>query len=183
MQVPFVLGFYYPDITSLWASSPIWVSEASRATTRELAAKPRGARVSSHVPLARLLFTISHKWRACSQATIQRIKSIFVLSNSCCMYQNCFELRLAVFTSVVKETFRIMYPKYPVLDMIQRIHSRFRIKNLDLNLNKNRRKAIFNWAAKGLFVLRGGGGYTHSGYHKTLSATIACNRISWETET
>ena len=49
--------------------------------------------------------------------------------------------------------------------------------------NKNRRKAIFNWAAKGLFFLRGGGGYTHSGYHKTLLATIACNRISCETET
>ena len=43
-----------------------------------------------------------------------------------------------------------------------------------LNCNKNRRKAIFNWAAKGLFFLKGGGGYTHSGYHKTLSATIAC---------
>ena len=37
--------------------------------------------------------------------------------------------------------------------------------------NKNRRKAIFNWAAKGLFFLRGGGGYTHSGYYKTLSLT------------
>ena len=49
--------------------------------------------------------------------------------------------------------------------------------------NKNRRKAIFNWAARGLFFLRGGGGYTHSGYDKTLSATIACNRISCETET
>ena len=49
--------------------------------------------------------------------------------------------------------------------------------------NKNRRKAIFNWAAKGLFFLRGGGGYTHSGYHKTLSATIACDRTSCETET
>ena len=31
--------------------------------------------------------------------------------------------------------------------------------------DKNRRKAIFNWAAKGLFFLREGGGYTHSGYH------------------
>ena len=38
--------------------------------------------------------------------------------------------------------------------------------------NKNRRKAIFNWAAKGLFFLREGGGYTHSGYHKILSATL-----------
>ena len=27
--------------------------------------------------------------------------------------------------------------------------------------DKNRRKAIFNWAAKGLFFLKGGGGYTH----------------------
>ena len=55
-----------------------------------------------------------------------------------------------------KETFRIMYPKYPVLDMIQRIHLRcgsfgsiirfwvlvkkrnihFRIKNLDLDFSK-----------------------------------------------
>ena len=49
--------------------------------------------------------------------------------------------------------------------------------------NKNRRKAIFNWAAKGLFFLKGGGDYTHSGYHKTFLATIACNRISCETET
>ena len=40
-------------------------------------------------------------------------------------------------------------------------------------VNKNRRKAIFNWAANGLFFPRGGGGYTHSGYHKTLSPTIA----------
>ena len=35
----------------------------------------------------------------------------------------------------------------------------------------------------GLFFLKGGGGYTHSGYHKTLSATIACDRTSCETET
>ena len=54
---------------------------------------------------------------------------------------------------------------------------------LSIKSNKNRRKAIFNGAAKGLFFLRGGGGYTHSGYHKTLSATIACNRTSCETET
>ena len=36
---------------------------------------------------------------------------------------NCFELPLAIFT--VKETLPIMYPKYPVLDMIQRIHLRW----------------------------------------------------------
>ena len=54
---------------------------------------------------------------------------------------------------------------------------------VNIRQNKNRQKAIFNWAAEGLFVLRGGGGYTHSGYHKTLSATIACNIISCETET
>ena len=56
-------------------------------------------------------------------------------------------------------------------------------KGDDFIQNKNRRKAIFNWAAKGLFFLKGGGGYTHSGYHKTLSATIACDRTSCETET
>ena len=50
-------------------------------------------------------------------------------------------------------------------------------------INKNRRKAIFNWAAKGLCFLKGWGGYIHSGYHKTLSATIGCDRISCETET
>ena len=49
--------------------------------------------------------------------------------------------------------------------------------------NKNRRKASFNWAAKGLFFLRGGGGFTDSGYHKTLSPTIAWDRISGDTET
>ena len=54
---------------SLRASSPIWASEASRARTRERAAKPRGAGVSSRVPLARVIFTISPKWRACSQAS------------------------------------------------------------------------------------------------------------------
>ena len=52
----------------------------------------------------------------------------------------------------------------------------------DIYKDKNRRKAIFNWAAKGLFFLKGGGGYTHSGYHKTLSATIACDRTSCETD-
>ena len=41
-----------------------------------------------------------------------------------------------------KENLRIMYPKYPVLDMIQRIHSRFRIKNPDLNLNKETHPTI-----------------------------------------
>ena len=51
---------------SLRASSPIWASEGSCARTRERAA-PR-SRVSSRVPLARVLFTISPKWRACSQA-------------------------------------------------------------------------------------------------------------------
>ena len=60
----------------------------------------------------------------------------------------------------------------PVLNFASQIRS-----------NKNRRKAIFNWAAKGLVFLRGGDGYTHLGYHKTLSATIACDRTSCETET
>ena len=36
--------------------------------------------------------------------------------------------------------------------------------------HKNRRKAIFNWAAKGLFFLRGGGGYHwHSGWDRIES--------------
>ena len=52
----------------------------------------------------------------------------------------------------------------------------------NLDEDKNRRKAIFNWAAKGLFFLKAGGGYTHLGYHKTLSATIACDRTSCETD-
>ena len=56
-------------------------------------------------------------------------------------------------------------------------------KSGKFRINKNRRKAIFNWAAKGLFFLKGGGGYTHSGYHKTLSATIACDRTPCEAET
>ena len=34
-------------------------------------------------------------------------------------------------------------------------------------------KGDFNWAATGRFFLRGGGSCTHSGYHKTLSPTIA----------
>ena len=45
---------------SLRASSPIWASEASRERTW----------ISSCVPLAQLLFKISPKWRAWSQATI-----------------------------------------------------------------------------------------------------------------
>ena len=41
-----------------------------------------------------------------------------------------------------KEALRIMYPKYPVSQMIQRIHSRFRIKNPDVNLNKETHPTI-----------------------------------------
>ena len=52
---------------SLRASSPIWLSEASRSRTRRRAAKPRGtaprfrvsSRISSRVPLVRLIFSIS----------------------------------------------------------------------------------------------------------------------------
>ena len=73
---------------SLRASSPIWASEASRPRTRQRVAKPREAaprfRVSSRVPLARLPFTLSPKWSACSQATghlawkYKRISSVTV---------------------------------------------------------------------------------------------------------
>ena len=70
---------------SLRASSPIWTSEASRARTRERAAKPQGAasrsRVSSRVPLARVLFTISPKWRACSQAMFTTEKKGWIHRN------------------------------------------------------------------------------------------------------
>ena len=37
----------------------------------------------------------------------------------------------------------------------------------------------FNWAAKGLFFLRGGGGYTHSGYYKTL-LNIECSAFAFD---
>ena len=67
--------------------------------------------------------------------------------------------RIQSFRIRSKETFRIMYPRYPVLDMIQRIylrcgsfgsiirfsilvkkrHIRFRIKNPDLDFSKETR--------------------------------------------
>ena len=31
----------------------------------------------------------------------------------------------------------------------------------------SKKNTIFNWAAKGLFFLTGGGGYTHSGWRKS----------------
>ena len=59
----------FRSCASLRASSHIWAREASRATTRERAARPRGTappfRDSSRLPLARLLFTISPKWSTC----------------------------------------------------------------------------------------------------------------------
>ena len=57
---------------SLRASSPIWASGAYLTRTHHPAAKLRGDPrfcVSSRVPLARLLFLISPKWRACSRAS------------------------------------------------------------------------------------------------------------------
>ena len=47
-----------------------------------------------------------------------------------------------------------------------------------LVVNKNRRKAIFKWAAKGLFFLKGGGGYTHSHTHRTSCETDPFERLS-----
>ena len=57
---------------SLRVRVSIWLREASRARTRERAAKapPRRCRVSSGMPLARVLFTISPKWRVYSQAKL-----------------------------------------------------------------------------------------------------------------
>ena len=59
---------------SLWASSLIWPRTRERAPKRREG--PRGllspassCSISSRVPLACLLFTISPKWRACSQAS------------------------------------------------------------------------------------------------------------------
>ena len=70
---------------SLRASSPVWANETIRARTRERAgAPPRRFRVSSRVPLARLLFTIFPKWRACSQAIVYNaIVSPFYSHGSC----------------------------------------------------------------------------------------------------
>ena len=47
-------------ISSLRASSPIWASEASRARTRERAAKPRGAgeRIACNHPFQIFLFVL-----------------------------------------------------------------------------------------------------------------------------
>ena len=90
---------------------------------------------------------------------------LLIVSTVSCNFNRCADC----FQSFIEQRF----PEYSKC----RALNRFNIKN------KNRRKAIFNWAAKGLFFLKGGGGYTHSGYHKTLSATIACDRTSCETET
>jgi len=70
---------------SLRASSLIWASKASRPRTREWAPKPRGAflspasgfSISSRVPLVRLLFTISPKWKVCSQASLHSVMKQF----------------------------------------------------------------------------------------------------------
>ena len=71
-----------------------------------------------------------------------------------------------------KETLRIMYPKYPVLDMIQRIHIRFRIKNPDLNLRKEthptiERLTLITWS------LRSGIFQKFSWHAKQLSRNLA----------
>ena len=75
--------FSFPCLVnnSLRASSPVWANETSRARTRERAS-------SSRVPLAHLLFTISPKWRAGSQAIVcTTIVSPFHSHGS------CFQLR------------------------------------------------------------------------------------------
>ena len=63
-QSIFILAIFCNRRHSLLASSPIWASEASRGRKRERATK--------RVTLARLLFTISSEWRACSQTTAYR---------------------------------------------------------------------------------------------------------------
>ena len=78
--------------------------------------------------------------------------------NVCIKFVSSHRWQYSLFSDPIrsKETLRIMYPKYPVLDMIQRIHLRcgsfgsiirfwilvkkrniyFRIKNLDLDFSK-----------------------------------------------
>ena len=64
---------FWCERQSLRVSSSIWASEAN-ANAR--------ASVSSCVPLARVLFTISPKWRACSQATRDNTFGSFVVPSS-----------------------------------------------------------------------------------------------------
>ena len=63
------------------------------------------------------------------------------------------------------------------------IHDMLFIKKMKPSSTRIAERRFLTGLQRGYFFLRGGGGYTHSGYHKTLSATIACNRISRETET
>ena len=71
-----VRSFLCPQLPSACYASYIWASEAIRAKTRERAAKSPPPRflVSSRSLLARLLFTISPKWRACLKASRTRVK-------------------------------------------------------------------------------------------------------------
>ena len=51
-------------------------------------------------------------------------------------------------------------------------------------VNKNRRKAIFNWAAKGLFFLKGGGAiHTQTTIKPCRRPLRELDTISCETET
>ena len=71
-----VRSFLCPQLPSACYASYIWASEAIRAKTRERAAKSPPPRflVSFRSLLARLLFTISPKWRACLKASRTRVK-------------------------------------------------------------------------------------------------------------
>ena len=57
-------------------------------------------------------------------------------------------------------------------------------KNMYIFKNKNRRKAIFNWAAKGLLFLRsrGGGGGRGAAAIQTQATTKPCRRPLHATE-
>ena len=69
--------FRSPD-TSLRANSPIWASEASRARTRERAAKPRGAseRRSLSLPRPPQSRLLSRASRACTFHDIPQMESL-----------------------------------------------------------------------------------------------------------
>ena len=95
----------------------------------------------------RLIHASSSKMAVKMSGVVKQLLYVLKLFRVTAGCIHCFRIRS-------KETFRIMYPKYPVLEMIQRIHLRcggsiirfwilvkkrnirFRIKNLDLDFSK-----------------------------------------------
>ena len=67
-------------------------------------------------------FTINRLIHAWTSKMAEKVSSI---SNSCCLCIKIVSSYRILFLIRSKETLQIMYPKYLVLDMIQRIHLRF----------------------------------------------------------